>query len=208
MNRSAAVTVVIALVLVSASRAEADAVRITSGFVGVDLVDFQPTLADLSGPGIALTGKIFPTTGLPCLFDCANGSVVDPSGVYTFLAGDLFGFFGHARVGNIMASNADATLKFVAQPFRAPGSGSVSFTMSGRVRLFGNDEGSILGESAIVGGGTARVGLEENFDNKFTLASLDFAFGGVAATPEPTPLVLVGAALGAGFLNRKRSAHA
>src|SRR3954470_7084768 len=114
MNRSAAVTVVIALVLVSASRAEADAVRITSGFVGVDLVDFQPTLADLSGPGIALTGKIFPTTGLPCLFDCANGSVVDPSGVYTFLAGDLFGFFGHARVGNIMASNADATLKFVA----------------------------------------------------------------------------------------------
>ena len=120
---------------------------------------------------------------LLCLVQCANGSVVDPSGVYTLLAGDLFGFFGSTRVGNITASNVEVTLRFVVQPFRASGSRNVPFKMSGHARLFGNDVGSILAESDITGRGTARVGLGQNFDDTFTLTSLDLRLATLPRRP-------------------------
>jgi hypothetical protein len=208
MRRIAVVMVLIAFTPCLVTRAGADTISITSGIVGFDLDDFQPTHANISGPGASISGVLFGSE-FPCLTFCDDSAIVDVSATYRIGAGeDLFDFGGQARIGDVTSPDADATLTFVSRPIQVAKFGSASFqlavtpfTMFGHLRLFGKkDEGSIIAQTDITGRGMAHVALGAIPDNGFFLRGLAFEFERLEPTPEPTTAVLIGGTLIVAFL--------
>jgi hypothetical protein len=143
------VAAIVALTLFTASRANADVIPITSGFVFFDLDEFDFPAA-IGGTLAGISGFVVGPAGFPCLNFGRPGTIVDVSATHRIGVGeDLFGFTGEARIDGVTSPNGDATLSFAAPPVRA-GDFATSpfdfretpFTMTGHLRVLA-DDGSV-----------------------------------------------------------------